>query len=179
MRISVTLLLISTLVLSSCGSWQTSNANPRNWFGRSNSIPADTEVGGEPLLLTETNPLLPANGGKGLFSRPEPEDVSQSVETITSLKIERTPTGAIIYATALASRQGAFAAGLRLQEPDEDAPSVMTLSFRVNYPANPTPVGSDRTRTVHAAYSITHQQLAQIRTVRVEGAQNARESRRQ
>lgn len=172
MRKQVILLSAAALVLSNCGGWRDSRVNPTNWFGRSNSTPVEQ---------TETkavNPLLPRSEGRGFFSRPEAEDLSVPASSITELRVEPTAAGAIIYAVAQTSRQGAFDAELRPVEGVPEDPTVLELTFRVVYPERATPVGPERTRTVRAAHTVSTQDLAPIRTIRVIGAQNIRETRR-
>ncbi|KIC21275.1 hypothetical protein [Leisingera sp. ANG-Vp] len=160
--------LASALVLAGCG-WKDSRLNPSNWFG--SSEPAAVEP------AANTNPLLPQDSNaRGIFARPEPEDVTVLISRISDLRIERTAAGAIIYATAIASRQGAYNVELRPVELPEDG--VLAYDFRVVYPEFQTPTGSEFSRTVHAARTVTEQDLEGIRTVRVNGTENARESRR-
>ena len=94
--------------------------------------------------------------------------------------VEPTATGAIVYATGVAARQGAFAARLTAAndgaEPDEYG--VLSLSFRVTYPRYATNQGSEFSRTVHEAFSLTNLELQRVRTIRVTAAQNTRETRR-
>ncbi|MBE1282194.1 MAG: hypothetical protein GJ676_02675 [Rhodobacteraceae bacterium] len=174
MRKSVMFLLVASTVVASCGSWSDSRANPRNWFGSSEPVPV--EGGAQPAVV---NPLLPEQTANGLFARPEAEDVSVLIETVTELNVERTPSGAIITASGLSARQGAFEAELRFVPAgeDEDA-SIRTYEFRVVYPPAATSVGTERSRTVLAASSVTAQDLQGIRVIRVLGNQGARETRR-
>jgi hypothetical protein len=175
MKKSLILLLAATLVVASCGAWRGSRVNPKNWFGGSESTPVAQET------PEEVNPLIPKKAGLNFFGSPDDDDEDTSVlaSTITELRIEQTPVGAIIRATALTERQGAYEARLRLEEDPELAEKgVLAFTFRVLYPATSTPVGSERTRLVQAAASVTHQDLAAIRTIRVTGATNQRESRR-
>jgi hypothetical protein len=149
MRIPILLTLLASLVLASCG-WRDSRVNPRNWFGNSRDVPVDTGP-----------------------------DASVPIGTITELRIEPTPSGAIVYASGIADRQGAFRARL---VPDTDDLSavdgVLGFTLRVEYPRDATPVGSEFSRTVHEAYTLSSQTLAQVRTIRVSGERNAKESRR-
>jgi hypothetical protein len=175
MKKSLILLLAATLVVASCGAWRGSRVNPKNWFGGSESTPVAQEA------PEAVNPLIPKKAGLNFFGGPDDEEEDNSVlaETITELSVEQTPVGAIIHATALTKRQGAYQARLRLEEdPDAAEEGVLAYTFRVLYPATQTPVGPERTRLVHAAASVTHQELAAIRTIRVTGATNRRESRR-
>jgi len=168
MRKTVILLVLASLVLSSCG-WRDSRVNPRNWFGDSRSearVPQET---------TQTNALIPP-ARRGIFARPEAEDRSVLIAEVTALRIEPTNSGAIILATGTASRQGGYASELRLLDDSPDG--VLSYEFRVVYPVEQTPTGSALTRTVNEAITLTRQDLAGIRTIRVIAAQNQRESRR-
>ncbi|MGR3622460.1 hypothetical protein [Pseudophaeobacter sp.] len=170
MRKSLALFLAATLVLSSCGGWRDSRINPGNWFGKSRSTPV------EATTAEEVNPLIPEREGKSIFARAEEEDLSVPAAQISELRVEPTPTGAIIYATAIAERQGAHELELRLV-PDT-APNTLEYTFHLLYPEAPTPVGSEHSRTVRAAVTLSDQSLQGIRLIRVSGSQNARETRR-
>ena len=167
MRIFLSVLLLGALTLSACG-WRDSRINPRNWFGNSREVPVETVV--------ETNPLIPRRSGL----RPAPVDTSVPIDRVTELRIEPTNSGAIVYASGIAQWQGAYNARLvpvnRTLTPDENG--VLEFSFRVVYPRRSNAVGSEFSRTVHEAFSLSDQDLAAIRTIRVTGARNAQESRR-
>lgn len=173
MRKSIAVLMVTGLTLAGCSSWQASRVNPGNWFGRSKSAEVAVNASAE-----EINSLIPENTKSGLFSRPdtETEDFSVAIANVTELKVEKTPTGAIIYAIGLASRQGAY--GVRLRRNEEAEESTLDYSFRALYPADPTPVGSDTSRTLRVAVSLTHQDLAGVKLIRVSSEGNARETRR-
>ena len=172
MRKPITMLLAASVVLAGCGGWDDSRANPRNWFGKSRSTQ---------LVLAEdpeaVNPLIPQKSS--IAQRPEEVDTSVLITSITELKVERNTTGATILVTGIASRQGAYDVELR-PEPADEATTKGTLNFtfRVVYPSDPTPIGSDHTRTVHEAYSLTNQDLQGIQLIRVQAEQNVRETRR-
>ncbi len=170
MKTTLTLVLTSSLVLSACG-WRDSRINPSNW-GQGRSV----EVA-EPSAV---NPLLPAKR-PGLFDRaPEEErDSSVLIASVTRLQVDQTPTGVIILAEGLASRLGAYDAKLRLVNPDQAVTDgVLHLEFRVTYPDEATRLGSERSRKVIEAYSVTTQQMRDVRQIQVRGAQNAMETRR-
>ncbi|ANP38763.1 MULTISPECIES: hypothetical protein [Rhodobacterales] len=168
MRKPLSLLLASAIVLAGCGGWRDSRINPSNWFGSSRvaEAPVDGDV----------NPLIPEKVGNGLLDKPEAEDRSVLIAEVSELRIEKTPTGAIVYATGVASRLGAFDVEMR-PVPNDD-PAVLEYDFRVVYPEDATAVGSAFSRTLRAAVSLGRQDLAGIRTIRVNGSGNARESRR-
>lgn len=170
MRKSLTVLLFACLVVSSCG-WRDSRLNPGNWFGSSQPVAAEAPE--------EVNPLLPKATGAGLFKRPEAVDASVLITQITELEVERIPTGAIVRATGLASRLGAYNVFLRRETPS-GAPEngVLEYSFRASYPNNPSPQGTELARRVVVARTLNHKALEGVRVIRVTAAQNARESRR-
>lgn len=171
MRKPLTVLLVASTLLSGCGGWRDSGWNPSNWFGRGRAVSVDAPPGA-------VNPLIP-EGRRGIFQRPEKEDRSELIAAVKELRIERDPNGAIVYVTGLAARDGAYSAQLRLET--EDLPpkdGVITFTFRVVYPKGPTPTGTERTRTIVEAHSLTTQELQGVKAIRVVAAQNALESRR-
>lgn len=172
MKTSLSVLVVAGLLLSSCGGWRDSRINPGNWFGNSRSVPVAATA-------TETNPLMPGTSRKGMFSRPDPVDYSLPIAKVTELRIEPTPTGAIVYAEGVAARQGPFSTELRRVTTEEEVEKgVMSFSFRVVYPTDATFVGNERSRTVHEAYTLRAQDLDGVKLVRVVGRDNALESRR-
>ncbi|OED47893.1 hypothetical protein [Leisingera sp. S232] len=168
MQKPLALTLACALVLSACG-WRDSRLNPSNWFG--SSEPAEIEV------TEAVNPLLPQeSNARGIFAKKPPKDKSVLVSQIADLRIERTSTGAIIRAVGIAERQGAFQVELRpVEEPGE---GILAYDFRIVYPEQPTITGSEFSRTLHAARTLSNQDLQDIQLVRVNGETNARESRR-
>lgn len=170
MRKPLLLLLVASLVLASCG-WRDSRVNPRNWFGRSKEVAVVTDT-------ATVNPLIPRRSS--VLERRKTVDRSVKIGRVTELRIEPTNVGAIIYASGIADRQGAYLAQLRPLNQDliPDENGVMVFDFVVTYPSRATAQGSELTRTVHEAYTISAQHLAGIRVIRVEAAQNAQESRR-
>jgi hypothetical protein len=172
MRNPLMVLLAASLVLAGCGGWGDSRANPRNWFGKSSTTAAVI-----PQDASAINPLIPKKSA--ISKRPDAVDASVAIAAVTELRVERTTTGAIIHVTGVAARQGAYKAELRLDPVDEANPSdILSFTFRVVYPKDPTPVGSERTRTVYEAQTLTTQDLQGIRLIRVKGAQNSMETRR-
>ncbi|MEQ6248164.1 hypothetical protein ABMC89_04670 [Sulfitobacter sp. HNIBRBA3233] len=173
MRSILPAFLVASLTLGACGVVRDSALNPGNWFGRSTPAPVSAET--EPV-----NPLIPTRSG--LFgSRPDNKEIylGEPFYEIVDLTIERVAGGAIIRATGRAERQGIFAVQLTPVTEDE-TPVDGTLSYRLEgvERTQPTPVGAPATREVTAARRITDQQLAGVRAIRVEGAQNARVARR-
>ncbi len=162
---TLSVLLAASLILSGCG-W-------RSWFGG-----RDAASAGERAPIEATNPLIPAEG-PNLFRRAEAVDTSVLIAQVTKLQIDPTPTGAIILAEGIGSRQGASAAALVPQGGNltpEDG--ILRLDFRVSYPDYNTVVGPEQSRKVTDGISLSHQELADIKQVIVTGAQNAMQSRR-
>lgn len=172
MKTPLTLLLVGSLVLAGCGGWRDSRINPGNWFGKSRSETVEA-VNPDPV-----NPLLPKKN-RGVFAKPEPEDKSTPIARVTVLRVEPTTTGAIIYAEGVAVRQGPYQVELRpVTTPEEEAEGILSLSFRVIYPRRATGIGTEFSRTVHAAYSLGKQDLRAVRSVRVIGQENVQVTRR-
>lgn len=173
MQKTVSVLLVALSTLSACSSWRDSRANPSNWFGKSTPAPVETSA-------SDADALVPKqSSGRGLFARPEPEDTSVPITTITELRIEPNASGAIVVAQGTAFRQGAYDAKLTFVESEENRKNgVMEFVFRVNYPTYATAQGPERTREVTDAVNVSRQDLEGIRLIRVVGQQNALESRR-
>lgn len=138
--------------LTACARVADSRLNPFNWFGGSES-----EATAAPAL--------------------EEADPRPRIAQVTSLTIEPTPTGAIVRATGLPPTQGWFGAAL---VPETDAPvnGEMVYVFRAVPPRERQPVSTIRSRELSVARSLSAQDVAATRLVRVIGAQNALVSRR-
>ncbi len=174
MKKTLAMVLVASLGLSACSSWRDSRANPSNWFGRSQPAAVNVDSTGD------VNPLLPAGEDKlDLAGRPDAGDPTFPITQVTELKVDATSTGAIIRATGVAQREGAFRAELRRNRSEEDAQNgVLTYTFRVAYPAYATAGGTERTRSVNAAHSVSNETLEGIRVIRVVSETNALETRR-
>ncbi len=148
----VILVLATAIALAGCARVAESRLNPFNWFG------GGQEEAVETIEVAETDPRA-------------------RVAQITELVVEQTPTGAIVRATALPPTQGWYGAAL---VPADDGPvnGQMLYVFRAFPPDGPRPVSTVRSRELTAARALSPQDLAQIRTIRVEGALNARTARR-
>ena len=148
---TVFLIIAISLTLAGCGS----RFNPLNWFGSSQNenLVEDVDV--------------------QAFQDPRPR-----VQTITDLKVERTPGGAIVHATAVTPTQGWFAPELVALNDGNPVDGILTFDFRVVPPKVETGVGNTRSREITAGVFISDIALEQIRTIRVNGAQNSRSVRR-
>lgn len=163
------------MTLGACGAVRDSALNPTNWFGRSTSESVEAVDAGP------VNPLIPASNG-GFLSRirgEAPDTVGQPFGEIVDLTIERVSGGAIVRVTGRADRQGIYAVQL-VPSNEEELPENGVLTYRLVglEPARNTAVGTPATREVTAARNVTLQKLRGVRAIRVEGASNARVSRR-
>ncbi len=196
MRGVVSVLLIGTLVLTSCSAWRESRANPSNWFGKSRStaveasaprsqeIAPDDRQTGNPLIETEnSNQLVRRNvttiQRTGILRRRNKEVLYEGtlVDEVTDLVVERTPTGAIVHVTGLPNREGAF--DVRLLRVNLDGPVDGVLEFTLNavQPIE-APVGTPRTRAIKAGAFVSNDTLLEIREIRVIAERNVRSTRR-
>lgn len=165
MRFLIPTLLIAILGLSACSS----NWNPVNWFGRSQEVAVDATA-------EDVNPLIPKR--RGMLTRPEEDYPGIPVAKITELKIERVPNGALIRAKGVAHVQGAFSVRLDPLNDGEPVSGVLSFEMLAIHPKGGNPGGSEKTREVIVAYRLTNQQMEGVRTIRVIGVENARQSRR-
>lgn len=194
MRIPLLALLASIMVLSACSSIRDSRANPANWFGSSTS--ADTETGTVRQAdgtVTEVNPLIGERRQRKAYENPRMRNQPQGriglldgedkpydgtlVDQVESLVVERTSTGAIIRATGITARQGAFDVQLIPLNGAEPVNGVLSFELRAVQPLN-TFQGPPRTRTIQAGARLSVQTLDNIREVRVISRRNTRTARR-
>ena len=158
MRMS--LILCAVIATTSCARIQDSRLNPLNWFGASQAVPL-TPTG-------ELKPLVPQTRQTKVV------DSRGLVQAVTAMAVERTPNGALVRATGVASTQGQFNAQL---VPVSSTNGVLTLAFRIEAAAN-TVSGTAASRQVTVARMITTQNLQGIRSIRVQSATNQRAAAR-
>lgn len=167
MKKTLSVLVLSALVLSSCGAVRDSRLNPMNWFGRSTSEPV--------VQQGEVNPLIPRRRSSIFRAEKESAYGGWLVAEVSELTVERRPGGAIIHATGVADYQGPY--DLKLVKLDsETGEGVLTYELKAYQPLGG--VGSEWSRTVSAAVWLTDNDLAGIGTIRVKGARNIRTARR-
>lgn len=153
MRTPLIAVLSVALLAGACGS----RLNPVNWFGRSTGQQVATEA---------------APGVK-------PADPRPLVDQVVEMRVERIPGGAIVHAVGLPPRQGYWKADLVAENDGKpDAKGVLVLSFRAYEPVEPTPQGTQPSREITAGLFLSTQDLEEVRTIIVRGAQNQRTSRR-
>ena len=143
--------LLCVALLSACGFGQ-SRLNPLNWFGRSQ--PTET-VG----LLTTA-----------------PADPRPLVAQVLTMSIEPFPGGALVRATGLPPTQGFWDAELVALPVDDTG--TLVLEFHIFPPVARAGVVNQQSREVTVAYSLSDIKLEGISQIIVQGAGNARASRR-
>lgn len=169
MRKSIGVLLVSTLVLTSCGTVRDSRLNPFNWFGRAEKVEVVSEK--------EVNPLIPRKR-ESIFQRDEADYAGTPVASLTTLKVERVSGGALIRVQATAAAQGAFEVVLQPEnENEKPVDGVLTYNLLALQPVG-QPQGTTRSREINAARFRTDQDLTGVRIIRVVAAQNALQVRR-
>jgi hypothetical protein len=164
----ISVMVLSALVLTSCGTVRDSRLNPFNWFGRAQSTPvAETSE--------EINPLIPRRRAS-IFRQTRDESYQGwAVQQVSDLRIERRPGGAIITAVGTPDYQGAFEVKLVKVDAESDA-TTLTYEFAALQPNART--GTLASRQVTAAVWLTDNELAGIRTIRVKAERNVMSSRR-
>jgi hypothetical protein len=166
MRNLTSALMVSALVLGGCGAVSESRFNPLNWFGRAQVDPVQT---------AEVNPLIPTGrGGVSLLGGRNTEiPAGPLVDQVTDLTVEPIAGGALIRATALSDRIGAF--NVTLEAVNDGLPVDGVLSFELRAytaPAGNVPT-TERARSHTAAIRVSDRNLEAVRTIRVTAARNA------
>lgn len=150
MKRSMTVALAALLTLSACGAMRDSRLNPFNWFGRS-----------EP---TETVAVV------------EKADPRPLVGDVLSMSVEPYSGGAIVRATGRTETQGWWDA--ELVEAKTDDPTNLVLEFRLLPPIVDSDVNTPQSREVTVAMTLSPARLEYISSITVQGANNARATRR-
>lgn len=162
MRPALPLALCVGLGLAGCARVATSNLNPFNWFGPSTSV-AVVSPGADIRPL-----VLPGELTQVVDARP-------LVTTVTALRVDRTPGGAIVVASGDVPSQGFFNAEL-VETGVQNG--VMTFAFRAEAPPAFEATGTPATRQITVAEQVDTADLDGITTIRVEGQTNARTAQR-
>ena len=153
-------LLLSSLILSSCGTVRDSRLNPFNWFGSARSQAVDAQ---------NTNPLIPARRASVFRAKQDEAYQGKLVGEVSTMQIERRPGGALLTVTGIADFQGLYELKLVKNKEDSDA-STLSYDLRAYQPRGAA--GSEHSRTASAALWLTDNDLAEIRSIRVRGDRN-------
>jgi hypothetical protein len=145
------LVLGLAVTLAGCGGLRQSKLNPFNWFRKSE--PRET------IVLPEAK-----------------EDGRILAEVVMSLAVEPIPGGAIVRARGQMPVQGYWSAELVPLPLTEGGTQV--YEFRVLPPKTKTDVNAPQSRQVDVAIYISNVKLENVREIVVQGATNARASRR-
>jgi len=140
-------------VVAGCGGGVIgrSRLNPRNWFRRSENRARRAAAEAADV----TNPL---------------------VGEVVSFVVDPVQGGAILRATGRTPTQGWWEA--ELAEVTTEEPDVLTLEFRILPPIKQADVNTPRSREVTVAVYRSNIKLTGIREIVVQGATNARASKR-
>lgn len=156
MRLPLFAALTAVVVLSGCGS----RLNPVNWFGGSK---------------TEAAPAtLAPEGGYPL----KPEDRRPLVKTISAMAVDPMPGGVILQATGLPPTQGWWDTDLVADNGGEPINGVLSFSFVLMPPFQPTLVSTPPSREVTAARFVPESELRDVRQITVRGLDNQISRRR-
>ena len=142
--------LILVAFVAGCGGFS-AKLNPLNWFKRGELR--------ESIVLPE-----------------EAEDRRPLVEDVLSLAVEPIPGGAIVRARGRAPTQGWWQAEL-VPHPVEDT-GVLVYEFRVFPPIAGADVSTPQSREIDVAIYVSDYKLEFVNEIVVQGANNARTSRR-
>jgi hypothetical protein len=158
MRGLVTLLTISGLVLAGCAGFRGSSADPANGSGSGQAATA-----GAPAA----NPLLPEEG-ESIFRRKSDAEIyaGTAIHAVQDVTVEPASGGAIVKATGVSLRQGAFDVRLWPENGGVPVEGMLTYTLRAVQRAD-TPQGPEQTRRVSAGQFVSSQTLAAARGVRV------------
>lgn len=146
--------VLTVLAVTGCSKMGESRMNPFNWFG-----------GSKQEMMTPAEAALIA----------DPRSV---VAQVTGFEIEAAPGGAILRATGLPETQGFWDGELVPEAGEQPVNGVLTYTFRIAQPAGFEQVNTPRSREVVVARFVPNARLQGVRTIRVQGAQNMRTSRR-
>ena len=156
MKLPSLLLLALIFSLAACGSLRESRLNPFNWFGGSRS---------------QTNEVVEVDGRIDSRGR-------ILVDQINSMRVNRTPGGAVIEVAALPPSQGFWDVELVAVNDGIQLDGVLAFEFRVAEPLGFQPEGTPVSREVVAATAVSAARLQNVSEIRVIGLRNFRSSRR-
>ena len=137
--------------LAGCAGVRQSKLNPFNWFKKSEAR--------ETIVLPD-----------------EKADPRPLVDTVLSLAVEPIPGGAVVRARGVSPTQGWWDAELVPQDLDDKG--VLVYEFRLLPPTKRADVSTQQSREVDVAIYISDVKLENVREIVVQGATNARVSRR-
>lgn len=156
MKSSTWIALGLVVTLGACSGVRESRLNPFNWFGGSQS---------QKTKVVELAPNERADG-------------RVLIDQVVSMRVNRTPSGAVVEAVGLAPTQGYWKAELVALNDGQAVDGVLSYEFRVAKPRDVWPQGAQQTREIVVAAQVSLNRLQSVRQISVIGARNTRSSRR-
>jgi len=144
------------VTLGACSTVRDSRLNPFNWFGGSQS-------------QKTTTAQLGAN---------ERADGRVLIDQLLSMRVNRTPGGAVIEVVGRATTQGYWKAELVALNEGRAVDGMLSYEFRVAKSRVAWPQGAEQTREIVVAKEVSQTRLQSVRQIRVIAARNTRTSRR-
>ena len=154
MRKTLIVLLLASVALGGCGRIRNSWVNPFNWFGG-----GATEVAQVQSAQADADAVSVIPDDRGLVAR------------VSEVHFDRYPGGLIVRATGVTPEQGWSDAELVARPVDEHG--VKVYDFRALEPIDATDIGTERSRQITAAKTISNHDLESIRRIVVQGESNA------
>ena len=173
MRSLVMLLTLSGLTLTGCSGNQDTAAHPANWFGDSQMT--ETGAPGQPAA---DNPLIPERS-TSIFRRKSGAETytGTPIYAVQNVVVEKSAGGAIVTATGISQRQGAFDVRLLPENRGVPIDGMLTFTMRA-VQQDDTPQGPEQTRRVSAGKFVSSKTLDNVRGVQVLSQTTAITSRR-
>lgn len=152
-QIITTVLALSLSACGGLGEGTLQNLNPTNLFG-----------GTETEEQTDTQTTI---------TRKESADGKADVAEVANVRLDYTPSGAILHAQGITTMNGYHSGSLRaLNFGEADAAGIVTYAFRA-IPPSDISANRSTSMTLSAGTFIPNSQLRRINAVTVTGAQNA------
>ena len=160
MKSTIFLIVAASLLTTGCESTRNSKANPANWFGGPKK---------ETLENDSNDALIPRK--KLSFFRMTKDAVyqGQPIDKLSKLVADEVPGGLLIQVTGVAAKIGGYDGQLKLL--DSTDASVREYQFDVLQPVE-MGTGPATSRTISIAVFLTDQDLQNVDTIRVRGANN-------
>lgn len=158
MKIRLFLSLLLIPLVAGCGE---SRLNPFNWGGRTQEI----------LIRTP-------DGGAGNPSDLVTDDPRPLIDQVIGVQIDPTPTGAILTARGLPPTQGYWLADLVRVPPDRAPAGTLAFVFKAVPDPTPQPAGTQRSREVVVATTLSRGDFNGVNTVLVVADRNQMSARR-
>ena len=162
MRSLVMLLTISGLTLAGCTDNRDTDADPANWFGDSPMAGPDA-----PGQTAATNPLIPERSTSIFRRKTDAETYTGTpIYAVQNVVIDKSAGGAIVTATGVSLRQGAFDVRLLPENRGIPIDGMLTFTMRA-VQRDDTPQGPEQTRRVSAGRFVSGKTLDNVRGVQV------------